>query len=566
VRELPVGERDVVQLRFFEGLSAAQIAVALGLGESTVRARLQRSVETLRARLDAGQSGGRRAWMAALAPWSVPTFLLPVAPAAGLAAAAVLAVGAALAWPALATLDDSDAAARPPPSAQLAHGEGPHDEPPPLALPAGVAAERSVVPGRQDSAADGAAGDIAAGAGEGSATPPPPARLVLRCVDAATGVQLPMWTCRGASETRFLERTLGVVGSDRFAITPGRWDFHFIAKGCEPFLLGPLDLAAGEERDLGAIPLTRGSGRITGRLDRLGSAAGKPAWVELLGDGRAPCLRCDPATGATPPEPVGSPSWPPPPESGCCGWFAERSVVEVDAAGRFAFENLAGGTYHLRPFDGRHPVHATTAVVVARGGQSVAELALAPPVELLLTLRQPGGQPFVGRWWPNSQDEPPPIHFDLEFETLALTLDMGVDLHALRSLAGPPPHAGLGSPDSASTVDLVFVSTSIGFGWHDLPSDRERAADEALDPPVATPGFSGSEFTVERVAPDLFRVRPLPAAPIRFRLRCADFASERIEVDLADPANHHLTVTLQLAPDSGPPPPTGEVIVVERDG
>jgi RNA polymerase sigma-70 factor (ECF subfamily) len=68
VRELPEPERDVVLLRFFGGLGSGEIAARLGVGESTVRARLARALARLRERLDA-QSGGRReAWMAALTP------------------------------------------------------------------------------------------------------------------------------------------------------------------------------------------------------------------------------------------------------------------------------------------------------------------------------------------------------------------------------------------------------------------------------------------------------------------------------------------------------------------
>jgi RNA polymerase sigma-70 factor (ECF subfamily) len=563
VRELPAGEREVVQLRFFEGLTAAQIGAALGLGESTVRARLQRSVAALRSRLDGGQPGGRRAWMAALAPWSVPTFLLPVAPSAGIAAAAALVVGVSLAWPWIATTRDGDAGAgdtAPARAARSVDREDPDRDPPPLARAAGVAAERALAPAPATSAQDQVTEGSTTGEGGAAASrPAPPARLILRCVNAATREQLPMWTCRAISETRFLERMIGVVGSDRFAVTPGRWQLRLSALGCEPVYVGPLDLASGEERDLGAIALERGSGRIAGRLERLGAAADKPAWVELLGEGRAPCPRCDPATGALPPEMVGSPIWPPPaPVSECCGWFKERSVVEVDAAGRFAFENLAAGDYHLRAFDGRHPVQPTTALVVARGGQTVAELVLAPPVELLLTLREAGGAPFVGRWWPEDDAEPPPIHFDVVFETLATTLDMAVDLQALRALEGPAPRAGMGPIVAEDELRVAWSAEgfafSFSFGDGDVPADRARAPDESLEPPVVMPGFSGSEFAVARLAPDLFRVRPLPAAPIRFRLRCADHASDWLDVDLADPANHHLTVTLKPDPTAVPPP------------
>lgn len=569
VSALPIGEREVVQLRYFEGLATPQIAAALALGESTVRARLQRAVASLRARLDAQQSGGRPAWMALLAPWSVPTFL-PVVPSATVAAAALLAVAATVAWFGAATPEAGERGARAiaaPASARRAAPE--QGDVAPLADAAVVPVARMrVADAEEPGAAAGpsdASADAATSAGGASAQPPsPPGELVMRCVDAATGVQLPLWTCRAVSETRLVERTVGMVGPDRFYVQPGRWSVRLSAIGFEPVVFGPFDLAPKQSHDLGAVPLVRGSGRIAGRLERRGAAAGKPAWVELLGDGRAPCPRCDPATNAAPPAPVGSPGWPPPPpESPCCGWFPERSVVPVDVAGRFAFERLAAGTYHLRPYDGMHPIQPTTEVAVACGGQSVADLVLAPPVDLVLTLREPGGAPFVGRWWPDDHAEPPPIHVDLEFETLAITLDMGVDLLALRSFEGPAPREGLGPADTL--IDEWSLAESIGRGAFTFLggelvqlADRDRAPDESLEPRRVLPAFSGCEFSVARLAPNLFRVRPLPAACCKIRLRCVDFASAPLVLDLADPANHRVEVVLEHQDEPLPPTQEGE--------
>lgn len=90
VMELPAAQRDAVLLRYFEGLTAAEIARRRGLPDATVRSHLKRALDALRARLDARNRGGRAEWIALLAPWaesSGPSDLSP--PAAGSPAAPV---------------------------------------------------------------------------------------------------------------------------------------------------------------------------------------------------------------------------------------------------------------------------------------------------------------------------------------------------------------------------------------------------------------------------------------------------------------------------------------------
>lgn len=82
VLELDEPFRSTVLLRYHEQLPPEAVARRLGVPLSTVGTRLHRALERLRERLDR-ESGGRRAWVALLAPW------------AGLAAAGVAASSAA---------------------------------------------------------------------------------------------------------------------------------------------------------------------------------------------------------------------------------------------------------------------------------------------------------------------------------------------------------------------------------------------------------------------------------------------------------------------------------------
>ena len=57
--------RTVVRLRYIDGLSPPEVARSLGVSPNTVKTRLRRELEQLRASLD-GENGGRRRWLAAL--------------------------------------------------------------------------------------------------------------------------------------------------------------------------------------------------------------------------------------------------------------------------------------------------------------------------------------------------------------------------------------------------------------------------------------------------------------------------------------------------------------------
>ena len=68
VIELVEPYRSTILLRFFEGLSAAEIAHREGVPPGTVRWRLKRGLDQLRAELDRSHAGSRQAWQLALAP------------------------------------------------------------------------------------------------------------------------------------------------------------------------------------------------------------------------------------------------------------------------------------------------------------------------------------------------------------------------------------------------------------------------------------------------------------------------------------------------------------------
>lgn len=71
VLELPEPLRSTLLLRFFEGLSAADIARAQGIPAATVRSRLKDALDRIRVELDSAHGNNRRAWVGLLAPLGV---------------------------------------------------------------------------------------------------------------------------------------------------------------------------------------------------------------------------------------------------------------------------------------------------------------------------------------------------------------------------------------------------------------------------------------------------------------------------------------------------------------
>ena len=88
VRQLDEPYRSTILLRFVSGHDPAEVARRLGVPHATVRTRLKRGIEQLRARLDATVEGGRRAWLIPFATFPFPE--TASAAASGVAASTAL--------------------------------------------------------------------------------------------------------------------------------------------------------------------------------------------------------------------------------------------------------------------------------------------------------------------------------------------------------------------------------------------------------------------------------------------------------------------------------------------
>jgi RNA polymerase sigma-70 factor (ECF subfamily) len=495
VRELPEPEREVVLLRFFEEMPTAAVAARLGLGESTARARLQRAIERLRARLDK-RAGSRRRWMRVLAPWSVAAAGSTLVAVKSAAIVAAIAAGVGLAF--VATLDEKLPVA----SKTFyvgADGAIVEGEPPPDAAEPERAPEPALVESKPASPfPDPEAERLGV-----------PGRVRFAVVDAASGATLRDVTVRLLSEARF--GTIDAPDVVDRALSAGTWEMVVLRDGYEPETRAGVVIRAGVTTDLGIVALERGRGGIEGKLRCDGVAGGTPRFVELRGAGRSPCPRCG----------LGEE---------CCGYAWDLSLVRVGEDGRFRFSGLAAGTYFVRPYDERPRLQPTLRVELARDERRELDVTLAAPVTLRFETLDALGAPFVGLWASDREERAEPIHVDLEVDGVRTGFDATPDVADLRRALGPPLRLGEAVAEPEVGAFASRRSTQI-FHWS-ARVDRERAADDTLLPPVETPFYGKLELGCGRLGPNRYFVRELPACRVSVRAHCGELVADDLELDL----------------------------------
>jgi len=131
VRALEEPYRTTLLLHFYRGLTPSEIARREELPPGTVRSRLKRGLDLLRARFDAEHDGDRRAWSVALLAWAGPYEV--ALGGLGLTVVAALLLGVAgsgtwFAWYALRPTSAAEEIARA--ERSVAHDEGEQDRAP----------------------------------------------------------------------------------------------------------------------------------------------------------------------------------------------------------------------------------------------------------------------------------------------------------------------------------------------------------------------------------------------------------------------------------------------------
>jgi RNA polymerase sigma factor (sigma-70 family) len=230
VRALDEPYRSTVLLHYAEGLSLEQIATNQGVPASTVRTRLARALERLRARLDR-EHGGRETWLAALAPMAGVSSV-PLAPAVTTAALGSVVMGtkaalgiAALAA-AVAVFVVSNTLRKPAAVEQPSGGESGAGS-----LAAAVEAPADDSPLRGEAERD----DRRPADASGTTAPPPAVRLVHGSLLAKDGehvedAYVTFWNDMGEQrQATVAPGSWSIVG-----LTPGPWEVSVQARGCYP--------------------------------------------------------------------------------------------------------------------------------------------------------------------------------------------------------------------------------------------------------------------------------------------------------------------------------------------
>jgi RNA polymerase sigma-70 factor (ECF subfamily) len=554
VRELAEPEREVVLLRFFDELGTGAIARRLGVGESTVRARVARALARLRERLDARSDGKRETWMAALAPAAVGGAGTGVVVMTGkLAAAATVVValaGGVLWWGRTA----------PRAAERVADSKGPRDAPveatPSMPTVAAVVAS----PQRTEEAP-------VRPAVLGLPSFIPLGSLAMRVVDAETLRPFEHVRLRALRDERCVEASFSNDPRMELSLTVGTWDVAVSVDGYEPEIRRGVTITAGETTDLGTAALGHGTGSLTIRLRGVAHGAGVVRRIELSGHGRCPCPQCSPgrfsiATTSTEPDPV-DPSPYKLADSPCCGYFTDRSLGKVVDDAPFEFRGLAAGIYYVRVRDAVARMQPTLTIELARGEQRGLDLGCSDEAPLTLELQDDAGRPFVGLWEADGSETTAPICFTVAVDGASFEVDGAASLDAVRAALGLPRSLTQAEREHADAEREKFLleesarraaerertSPRLRGPYADVLGERARRPGEGLFGAPATPGFDCIVFGIERREPAVFAFSRLPAARVTVSVRCRDLRSDPVELDLADPSQRRVRLVLR-APQS----------------
>ncbi|MFG0317112.1 MAG: sigma-70 family RNA polymerase sigma factor [Planctomycetota bacterium JB042] len=271
VRDLDEPYREVVLLRYFEGLPPRRIASRLGAPVKTVDSRLSRALSLLRGRLDARHGGDRRARALALAPLLARPSPLPLWTGVALmhvkSIAALLLVASAAAW------WIADGRTRDPGRpAAVAPEAGAATPPPPASEPA-RAVERA-----------------SAGPAAGGTAPAPPARPDPIPVTVVDPRGRPLPNVRVVAEPRFDAPSgatpVPAAVSDARGVVRIRPDTSaFTLRVDDPEHVGVLDAVLGELEGRPREPVVVAAGRtiVAGRVvDEAGAPIGEAQVAILL--------------------------------------------------------------------------------------------------------------------------------------------------------------------------------------------------------------------------------------------------------------------------------------------
>ncbi len=547
--------RRAIVLRYFEELRPLEIARREAVPLNTVRSRLRRGLERIRADLDRASGGDRTAWtsvflpLVRLEPAAASGVNLPLASGWSLmnvkSLCATLVVAILGTWVVTGLwTDDSIDVARRTSTSTGTKGDAAHDDATSSAAePNRVAARSTLVREevRTDDEAETALALVAAESASG-----PTGAVTFRVYDAESGDPLAVGVdARLMSETRFAEASRSPEDSDpiELRLTPDTYEGGLLARGHEPRPIGPFVVDADRTTDLGYVGLTRGRGVIEGRVHARWLDPKTEIRIDLRGNGRSPCPACHAAVPVESAPAADAPAFDPwDREAPCdtCGYSKDRSRLSCrgPGPGTFRFEGLASGPYHAHVFTDEDPIGRSLVVDLIAGGSQFLEFVLAPPLAVRFDVVDAEGRRFPDGVTEHDARQPVVffVHQNgrlvLERQFVSVLLsgpsdDVRVHL-ALR-------HLRLHDGDALSGIPILRYIRQL----HPLTvssdssrSDRPRRPEDSLWPPAHLPEIAHEKGVHGHVLSHPYVVEPLPSDELEVLVFCGDWQSERVRVDL----------------------------------
>jgi hypothetical protein len=217
-----------------------------------------------------------------------------------------------------------------------------------------VAEPIALVPGGSQQAALRPTEEAARPHAQASAGPHEVGRLRIRAVDADSGTDLESVRVRALSETRVADVTESLRGGRiDLKLSHDVYAVAVLATGYEPVVWPAVGVYPHSSTAVRIATLHAGSSRVVGRVAGP-TTAFEGFSVELLGEGRRPCDRCERDTGIQSTDPrFARRAWERTVPCSHCGFTKSSSTMRLAADGGFAFDRLASGPYALRLLDAR---------------------------------------------------------------------------------------------------------------------------------------------------------------------------------------------------------------------
>lgn len=528
IAALPDSYREVIELRYWEGMAPRVIAGELGLEVKAVKNRLQRALARLRRDLGDSDPAAR----AALALVAAPSFRSLPTQAAGKVAltagaltmtmnmklvccgAGLLLLGLAAGGAAKLRGSDDFAVGRTQmgqnDSELAAGGEG---------RGAGTAL---VHPGSGNSAPRSAAASASEPAER--ITPKPfqgtdPGSLRIRVADAITGtpIEHPTISLQDDQGMRTWPAKDGLIE----AIPVGRYGVFVQADGYDVLEAGEAAIRPMAECFLGTVFLQPGSGVIEGVVRAEPALHGQSLTLRIVGTGRSPGICCEGMSteAAASAEAV-------PHHCATCGHGKGETRIAALPDKPFLVDRLVGGPHRLVLMNGEGHVLATRGVTLSAGGAAWVSLDISNK-DIEVVLQDANGRPFEGSWVEDGRIYSAPMTIRSWAADLVIT-----------DALVPAPKFGMALSERGFAFPIVAAGDdALAAGPGETPHPHRALWPKALPQPK---GLALRPSKLKTLGPGRYLLEGVPGEIDAVQVACGPFVARPTKTETTPGATEHV--------------------------